>query len=240
MRSHVHMTIVLALSCGLVLLVALIAALAVRGIRLVARVTEERELLIKELRNAAQTDLLTGLYNRRGFEAAALALLMQAKYGSRWISVVLFDLDHFKKINDMHGHDAGDIVLKRVAGIARETFRSFDLLVRHGGEEFMALLPDSTPEDAAVVAERVRSAIEAAEIELPGGEILRVTASFGCAGRANAASDRNFEDLVKRADLALYAAKASGRNCVVAGPVVPAAGQEERRRMAAGSHESRL
>ncbi|MFC5756452.1 sensor domain-containing diguanylate cyclase [Rhizobium sp. GCM10022189] len=240
MRSHVHMTIVLALSCGLVLLVALIAALAVRGIRLVARVTEERELLIKELRNAAQTDLLTGLYNRRGFEAAALALLMQAKYGSRWISVVLFDLDHFKKINDMHGHDAGDIVLKRVAGIARETFRSFDLLVRHGGEEFMALLPDSTPEDAAVVAERVRSAIEAAEIELPGGEILRVTASFGCAGRANAASNRNFEDLVKRADLALYAAKASGRNCVVAGPVVPAAGQEERRRMAAGSHESRL
>ncbi len=239
MRSHVHMTIVLALSCGLVLLVALIAALAVRGIRLVARVTEERELLIKELRNAAQTDLLTGLYNRRGFEAAALALLMQAKYGSRWISVVLFDLDHFKKINDMHGHDAGDIVLKRVAGIARETFRSFDLLVRHGGEEFMALLPDSTPEDAAVVAERVRSAIEAAEIELPGGEILRVTASFGCAGRANAASNRNFEDLVKRADLALYAAKASGRNCVVAGPVVPAAGQEERRRMAAGSHESR-
>ncbi len=240
MRSHVHMTIVLALSCSLVLLVALIAALAVRGIRLVARVTEERELLIKELRNAAQTDLLTGLYNRRGFEAAALALLMQAKYGSRWISVVLFDLDHFKKINDMHGHDAGDIVLKRVAGIARETFRSFDLLVRHGGEEFMALLPDSTPEDAAVVAERVRSAIEAAEIELPGGEILRVTASFGCAGRANAASNRNFEDLVKRADLALYAAKASGRNCVVAGPVVPAAGQEERRRMAAGSHESRL
>lgn len=240
MRSHVHMTIVLALSCGLVLLVALIAALAVRGIRLVARVTEERELLIKELRNAAQTDLLTGLYNRRGFEAAALALLMQAKYGSRWISVVLFDLDHFKKINDMHGHDAGDIVLKRVAGIARETFRSFDLLVRHGGEEFMALLPDSTPEDAAVVAERVRSAIEAAEIELPGGEILRVTASFGCAGRANAASNRNFEDLVKRADLALYAAKASGRNCVVAGPVVPATGQEERRRMAAGSHESRL
>jgi diguanylate cyclase (GGDEF)-like protein len=237
MRSHVHMTIVLALSCGLVLLVALIAALAVRGIRLVARVTEERELLIKELRNAAQTDLLTGLYNRRGFEAAALALLMQAKYGSRWISVVLFDLDHYKKINDMHGHDAGDIVLKRVAGIARETFRSFDLLVRHGGEEFMALLPDSTPEDAAVVAERVRSAIEAAEIELPGGEILRVTASFGCAGRANAASNRNFEDLVKRADLALYAAKASGRNCVVAGPVVPAAGQEERRRMAAGSHE---
>ncbi len=239
MRSHIHMTIVLALSAGLVLLVALIAALAVRGIRLVARVTEERELLVNELRNAAQTDLLTGLYNRRGFEAAALALLMQA--GSRWISVVLFDLDHFKKINDVHGHDAGDVVLKHVAGVARESFRSFDLLVRHGGEEFMALLPDSTPEDAAIVAERVRLAIEAADIELPSGERLRVTASFGCAGRTNAVSNRNFDDLVKRADLALYAAKASGRNCVVAGPIVPStAPQEERRKAAGGSHDIRI
>ncbi|MBB3594688.1 diguanylate cyclase (GGDEF)-like protein [Rhizobium sp. BK529] len=235
MRSHIHMTVVLALSSGLVLLVALIAVLAVRGVRLVARVTEERELLVNELRNAAQTDLLTGLYNRRGFEAAALALLTQAEYGSRWISVVLFDLDHFKKINDAHGHDAGDIVLKQVARIARENFRSFDLLVRHGGEEFMALLPDSMPEDAATVAERVRLAIEAADIELPSGELLRVTASFGCAGRANATSNRNFDDLVKRADLALYAAKASGRNCVVAGPVVPTASSHEGRRNAADS-----
>jgi diguanylate cyclase (GGDEF)-like protein len=234
MRSHIHMTIVLALSSGLVLLVALIAVLAVRGIRLVARVTEERELLVKELRNAAQTDLLTGLYNRRGFEVAASALLTQAEHGSRWISVVLFDLDHFKKINDVHGHDAGDIVLKRIAGIARESFRSFDLLVRHGGEEFMALLPDSTPEDAAVVAERVRSAIEASDIELPGGNRLRVTASFGCAGRAHSGNNRNFEDLVKRADLALYVAKSSGRNCVFAGPVVSGAAPQEERRKAAG------
>ncbi|WP_184401654.1 GGDEF domain-containing protein [Rhizobium sp. BK650] len=230
MRSHIHMTIVLALSSGLVLLVALIASLAVRGIRLVARVTTERELLVNELRDAAQTDLLTGLYNRRGFEAAASALLMQAEYGSRWISVVLFDLDHFKKINDVHGHDAGDLVLKQVARIARENFRSFDLLVRHGGEEFMALLPDSTPEEAAKIAERVRLAIEAAHIALPSGELLRVTASFGCAGRANAVSNRNYDDLAKRADLALYAAKASGRNCVVAGPLVPDAEEQEERR----------
>lgn len=166
---------------------------------------------------------------------------MQAEYGSRWISVVLFDLDHFKKINDAHGHDAGDIVLKHVARIARENFRSFDLLVRHGGEEFMVLLPDSTPEDAAIVAERVRLAIEAADIELPSGELLRVTASFGCAGRANAASNRNFDDLVKRADRALYAAKASGRNCVVASPIVPASvSQEERRKAAGGTHDFRM
>ncbi|ULR44162.1 GGDEF domain-containing protein [Rhizobium sp. K102] len=240
-RSHLHLTRILALCAGLLILATLVMVLAARGLRLIDRLTQDREALVGELRNAAQTDLLTGLYNRRGFEVAASALLTQAEHGSRWISVVLFDLDHFKKINDVNGHDAGDAVLRHVAGIARENFRSFDLLVRHGGEEFLALLPDSTPDDAAIVAERVRLAIEMAEIPLPSGELLKVTASFGCAGRANDGASRNFEDLVKRADLALYAAKASGRNCVVSGPVVPAPPQEERRKTASGGgFDSRL
>ncbi|TBE35474.1 GGDEF domain-containing protein [Rhizobium ruizarguesonis] len=233
-RSHIHLTRILALCAGLLILATLVLLLAAKGLRLIDRLTQERETLVGELRSAAQTDLLTGLYNRRGFEVAASALLTQAEHGSRWISVVLFDLDHFKKINDVHGHDAGDAVLRQVAGVARQNFRSFDLLVRHGGEEFLALLPDSTPDDAAIVAERVRLAIEAAEIPLPSGDVLKVTASFGCAGRANEASNRNFEDLVKRADLALYAAKASGRNCVVSGPTLPAPVQEERRKAASG------
>lgn len=233
-RSHLHLTRIVALCAGLLILATLVVVLAARGLRLIDRLTLDREALVAELRNAAQTDLLTGLYNRRGFEVAASALLTQAEHGSRWISVVLFDLDHFKKINDIYGHDAGDAVLRHVAGVARENFRSFDLLVRHGGEEFLALLPDSTPDDAAVVAERVRLAIEMAEILLPSGELLKVTASFGCAGRANDGAGRNFEDLVKRADLALYAAKASGRNCVVSGPIVPAPPQEERRKAASG------
>lgn len=228
--SHIHLTQILALCAGLLILATLVMVLAARGLRLIDKLTRDRETLVGELRNAAQTDLLTGLYNRRGFEVAASALLTQAEHGSHWISVVLFDLDHFKKINDVHGHDAGDAVLRHVAGVARQNFRSFDLLVRHGGEEFLALLPDSTPDEAAIVAERVRRAIEAAEIPLASGDLLKVTASFGCAGRANAAANRNFEDLVKRADLALYAAKASGRNCVVSGPVVPTAPQEERRK----------
>ncbi|HWT60143.1 MAG TPA: GGDEF domain-containing protein [Rhizobium sp.] len=231
-RSHLHLTRILALCAGLLILATLVMVLAARGLRLLDRLTRDRETLVGELRNAAQTDLLTGLYNRRGFEFAASALLTQAEHGSRWISVVLFDLDHFKKINDINGHDAGDAVLRHVAGVARAHFRSFDLLVRHGGEEFLALLPDSTPDEAAIVAERVRLAIEAAEIPLENGEVLKVTASFGCAGRANEAANRNFEDLVKRADLSLYAAKASGRNCVVSGPIVPA--QEERRKTASG------
>ncbi|MGO6902285.1 diguanylate cyclase [Rhizobium ruizarguesonis] len=233
-RSHIHLTRILALCAGLLILATLVLLLAAKGLRLIDRLTQDRETLVGELRSAAQTDLLTGLYNRRGFEVAASALLTQAEHGSRWISFVLFDLDHFKKINDVHGHDAGDAVLRQVAGVARQNFRSFDLLVRHGGEEFLALLPDSTPDDAAIVAERVRLAIEAAEIPLPSGDVLKVTASFGCAGRANEASNRNFEDLVKRADLALYAAKASGRNCVVSGPTLPAPVQEERRKAASG------
>ncbi|MBY5649751.1 GGDEF domain-containing protein [Rhizobium leguminosarum] len=233
-RSHIHLTRILALCAGLLILATLVLLLAAKGLRLIDRLTQDRETLVGELRSAAQTDLLTGLYNRRGFEVAASALLTQAEHGSREISVVLFDLDHFKKINDVHGHDAGDAVLRQVAGIARQNFRSFDLLVRHGGEEFLALLPDSTPDDAAIVAERVRLAIEAAEIPLPSGDVLKVTASFGCAGRANEVSNRNFEDLVKRADLALYAAKASGRNCVVSGPIIQARMQEERRKAASG------
>ncbi|MBB3354027.1 diguanylate cyclase (GGDEF)-like protein [Rhizobium sp. BK049] len=239
--SHIHLTRILALCAGLLILATLVMLLAARGLRLIDRLIRDRETLVGELRNAAQTDLLTGLYNRRGFEVAASALLTQAEHGSRWISVVLFDLDHFKKVNDVHGHDAGDAVLRHVASVARQHFRSFDLLVRHGGEEFLALLPDSTPDDAAIVAERVRMAIEAAEVPLQSGELLRVTASFGCAGRANGAADRNFEDLVKRADLALYAAKASGRNCVVSGPVVPTPPQEERRKTASsGGFDSRI
>ncbi|TAX57919.1 GGDEF domain-containing protein [Rhizobium leguminosarum] len=233
-RSHIHLTRILALCAGLLILATLVLLLAAKGLRLIDRLTQDRETLVGELRSAAQTDLLTGLYNRRGFEVAASALLTQAEHGSRWISVVLFDLDHFKKINDVHGHDAGDAVLRHVAGVARQNFRSFDLLVRHGGEEFLALLPDSTPDDAAIVAERVRLAIEGAEIPLTSGDVLKVTASFGCAGRANEATNRNFEDLVKRADLALYAAKASGRNCVCSGPTLPAPVQEERRKAASG------
>ncbi|MBX5221037.1 GGDEF domain-containing protein [Rhizobium sp. NLR8a] len=239
--SHIHLTQIVALCAGLLILATLVMVLAARGLRLIDKLTRDRETLVGELRNAAQTDLLTGLYNRRGFEVAASALLTQAEHGSHWISVVLFDLDHFKKINDVHGHDAGDAVLRHVAGVARQNFRSFDLLVRHGGEEFLALLPDSTPDEAAIVAERVRRAIETAEIPLASGDFLKVTASFGCAGRANDAANRNFEDLVKRADLALYAAKASGRNCVVSGPVVPAPPQEERRKTASGgSFDSRI
>lgn len=228
-RSDDHMLAVLGLSAGLLILVAVVAGLAAKGMALVDRLTREREQLVGELRNAAQTDLLTGLYNRRGFESAAKALMTRTTSRSRWFAVVLFDLDHFKRVNDVHGHDAGDIVLRQVADIARQNFRDFDLLVRHGGEEFMAFLPDATPEDAADIAERVRKAVESTSVALPSGEILRITASFGCAGRTHSTAAVSFEDLIKKADLALYGAKAAGRNRVSGGSIQSSTQEKSRR-----------
>ncbi|MGA1801855.1 diguanylate cyclase [Rhizobium sp. HT1-10] len=217
-EAQKHLMIVLSLVLALALLAAVVGGLGVKGIRLLDRLTREREALVEELRSASETDLLTGLYNRRGFEAAAAAMLDGNHDGP--VAIVLFDLDHFKMINDKHGHDVGDLVLRHVAEIAKRTFHSIDLIVRHGGEEFLALLPELDREEAALVAERVRVAVEEARIPLPCGETLAVTASFGCAARPRSAKGDQFEDLIKKADLALYAAKASGRNCVATSAII--------------------
>jgi diguanylate cyclase (GGDEF)-like protein len=218
-RAHHHILAVIALSLALAVLVAIVGGLAFKGMRLLDRLTREREQLVTELRSASQTDLLTGLYNRRGFEAAAAAMLGNNR--SRAVAVVLFDLDHFKKINDQYGHDVGDLVLRRVADTAKRNFRSTDLLVRHGGEEFLALLPDVGKEEAAQMAERVRAAVEEEQIALAGGGLVAVTASFGCAARSHSARGDQFEDLIKKADMALYAAKAAGRNRVATTGILP-------------------
>lgn len=218
MRAHQHIVTIIAMSLLLAVLVAIVGGLAFKGMRLLDRLTREREQLVTELRSASQTDLLTGLYNRRGFEAAAAALLGNNR--SRPVAIVLFDLDHFKKINDQYGHDIGDLVLRKVADIAKRNFRSIDLLVRHGGEEFLALLPDVTKQEAARVAERVRAAVEEEQIALLGGGMVAITASFGCAARSHSARGDQFEDLIKKADMALYAAKASGRNRVATSGIV--------------------
>lgn len=217
-RAHYHLLAIVCLALVIALLAAIVGALALRGMRLLDRLTRERETLVTELRSASQTDLLTGLYNRRGFEEAADALLGNDL--SRPIALVLFDLDHFKTINDVHGHDVGDDVLRQVAEIARRNFRGMDLLVRHGGEEFLALLPDTSREEAALVAERVRQAVEKAQIPIAGGGIVAVTASFGCAARTHSTRGDHFEDLIKKADMALYAAKANGRNYVATSAIV--------------------
>jgi diguanylate cyclase (GGDEF)-like protein/PAS domain S-box-containing protein len=164
----------------------------------------------QELIDAALTDPLTGLHNRRGLEGRAEALHFRpggVPVTQVWIMV---DIDHFKRVNDTHGHEAGDEVLKGVAEALRSTARGADLVARFGGEEFVLVLPDTSAELAVRIAERLRVAIEALSTDV-GGQVIRVTASFGVAQRA--AQDSQLE-VLERADAALYSSKKDGRNRV--------------------------
>lgn len=159
----------------------------------------------------ARTDSLTGLVNRRRFsEAAAAEWGRSLRYG-RPSSLILFDLDRFKQVNDEHGHAAGDMVLQQVAEVCQFEIRDFDLLARIGGEEFAVLLPETGAEAALGLAERLRRCIERLEVKTPKG-VLRPTASFGVAPLALEGHD--WTEALDLADGALYRAKENGRNRV--------------------------
>jgi diguanylate cyclase (GGDEF)-like protein len=160
-------------------------------------------------RDAAVLDSLTGLLNRKALESRALELEQQAHLTSASVALIACDLDHFKDVNDSHGHDRGDAVLRSFAYQMRKALRSFELIYRLGGEEFLIILPGAGREEGAQVAERLRKTIEESR---PGG--LDVTASFGVS--AAAGKQVAYERLFKDADRALYEAKAAGRNRVVA------------------------
>lgn len=183
-----------------------------------------REQGIKEAyrrqENVANYDQLTGVLNRRAITRHAEAELNRAERGSN-MSLALFDIDHFKKINDTHGHLVGDDVLRHIADTIMKYVRPYDWVGRWGGEEFLVLLPDSSIHEAAEIAERLRQAINQADLSLPGGIKLRISASAGISGTSmlNRKSVR-LETLIKRADEALYRAKTEGRNRVcVAGNI---------------------
>ena len=164
----------------------------------------------QELIDAALTDPLTGLHNRRGLEGRSEALHFRpggATVTQVWIMV---DIDHFKRVNDTYGHEAGDEVLKAVAEALRSTARVADIVARFGGEEFVLVLPDTSAEMAARIAERLRLAIEALSTDVDG-QVIRVTASFGVAQRA--AQESQLE-VLERADAALFSSKKDGRNRV--------------------------
>jgi diguanylate cyclase (GGDEF)-like protein/PAS domain S-box-containing protein len=164
----------------------------------------------QELIDAALTDPLTGLHNRRGLEGSAEALHFRpggAPINQVWI---MADIDHFKRVNDTYGHEAGDDVLKAVADALRTTARVADIVARFGGEEFVLVLPDTSAEMAARIAERLRLAIEALSTDVDG-QVVRVTASFGVAQRA--AQESQLE-VLERADAALFSSKNHGRNRV--------------------------
>jgi diguanylate cyclase (GGDEF)-like protein len=153
-------------------------------------------------------DQLTGLLNRRALEPRFAEVAEQAALGGQPVSLVLADIDHFKRVNDEHGHVAGDDVLREVAAAMRASLRSFELLYRFGGEEFLLLLPGAESHDAAEIAESLRATIGALE---PHG--LPLTCSFGV---ATADGDGlRLGGLLDAADRALYAAKHGGRNRVV-------------------------
>ena len=170
-----------------------------------------RHLAVAERR--ASTDGLTGLANARAVQEALPRMLAQAGRQASPISAVLLDLDHFKKINDTHGHQAGDETLAAVGQLLRRIVRTSDLAGRWGGEEFVLLLPDTDSAGAAILAEKVRTAV--AELIVPGLP-APVTASFGVASYPEHAGSGT--ELVRAADTALYAAKHAGRDQVVVAP----------------------
>lgn len=164
----------------------------------------------------AATDPLTDTFNRRTFLELGAKELARSKRTRQPLSLVMLDLDHFKRVNDKYGHLAGDEVLRRFVDITQVCLRKEDLLVRYGGEEFCVLLPDEGEQGAKVMAERIRYAVEHAAFR-HAGKLLPVTVSAGLAELDHEANE-TLAQLLERADEALYAAKNAGRNRVVAYP----------------------
>jgi diguanylate cyclase (GGDEF)-like protein/PAS domain S-box-containing protein len=173
-------------------------------------VTAHKELE-ERLREQATRDSLTGLFNRRHFlEIAELQLEKAARAGTQ-LALCMIDADHFKAVNDEHGHAMGDDVLKAIARAAESAVRGGDVLARIGGEEFAVLLPDTEQGDAAGVAERIRIAVES--LAMQGGDWQRIHPTVSV-GVARSTPGNDIEELIRRADAALYRAKESGRNRV--------------------------
>jgi diguanylate cyclase (GGDEF)-like protein/PAS domain S-box-containing protein len=161
----------------------------------------------EKLKELAERDYLTKVYNRRMFENLLKHEMERAKRHGRPLSLIMFDIDHFKRINDTFGHQVGDQVLKRLVDVVRSNLRRTDILARWGGEEFMILLPETSTESACKLAERLRRTVENADF----GKAGRITVSFGVAGMRR---EDTAESLVRRADRAVYEAKRKGRNRV--------------------------
>ncbi len=205
---------VIARTCGADELSARVAAL----LRIRAEQSQLRRANL-ELERRSITDPLTGLFNRRYFEYQLEQELERARRRGDPIALLLLDLDHFKRVNDWYGHATGDEVLKAVAGILRGALRRLDVCARWGGEEFAAIMPNTSADGVAIVGHRilrsVRScqALHGAPLDRPGQgpEIVRFTASVGVAVHDPPAKAR-FNDLFHRADVALYRAKSQGRD----------------------------
>ena len=166
-----------------------------------------------ELRALASLDCLTGLHRRNSFmNFAEIELQRSLRYGSNF-SILIFDIDHFKSINDTYGHAAGDLVLQKIADICKQSLRSIDVVGRFGGDEFVILLPETDFKDASVIAERLRHQFESQQLE-EGEDVIRFTTSFGIADRVSTETNE-INAILNEADDWLYEAKTNGRNRVL-------------------------
>ena len=170
----------------------------------------------EELHRLASLDPMLQIFNRRVFVERLEERLKRSLVSQMLFSVLLFDIDHFKRINDTYGHQAGDVVLQRVADVVGLKLRGSDLLSRYGGEEFAAILPNTDLEEARMVAEKLRQTVESLSLELEETPV-RITISLGVAAFDPAEEPSpSSHDLISRADSALYRAKQGGRNRTVA------------------------
>ncbi|WP_086996060.1 GGDEF domain-containing protein [Rhizobium sullae] len=184
------------------------------GVLLLADLLErekQRVRMVRALENEASVDPLTKLPNRRVFQRAADRCAKEASNRGRPFSIIMLDVDHFKKINDTWGHSVGDTVLSKVADLIRQTVRKTDIAARYGGEEIVILLPNTEGRDASTVAEKLRHAIESEDL-IVGDIAIKVTVSIGVS--AVDTDNTNIRATIEAADKALYRAKTAGRNRV--------------------------
>ncbi len=175
---------------------------------------DDQKALLEQLYSTSVTDPLTGARNREYLDTLLVSEMSYAKRHGHDLSFVLFDLDHFKAINDDYGHPAGDAVLAAVANTVRQALRAEDVLCRYGGEEFCVVLRSIDLAGAAAMGERIRNVLENLRVEHEG-QVISLTGSVGCASR-DELSDPSPTALISLADRRLYLAKTRGRNRVVA------------------------
>jgi diguanylate cyclase (GGDEF)-like protein/PAS domain S-box-containing protein len=188
----------------------------VRGFVVVSRDMTKRKWLEDDLKLLAAMDPLTGAYNRRQGDALLLAEFSRRARDKRPFVILMLDIDQFKPINDQHGHQAGDAVLRTLVKVCQDALRKIDMVIRWGGEEFLVIMPMTDEAGALSAAQRLITALSATEITVdPGGAIIRFTVSIGVA----MSSKGDATELIHRADRAMYAAKAAGRNRVILAPV---------------------
>lgn len=183
------------------------------------RAMEELARVLSGLQEQAITDPLTGLYNRRYLWEFLRREWIRAKRKESTLAVIMIDIDHFKRINDTHGHEAGDFVLTAVAGLLRNQIRSSDIVCRYGGEEFALVLPETSPQGVALRADEIRAAVKRLDLRHEGVPLGAITASLGVALFPDHVGDP--DSLMRAADAALYDAKSAGRDRTVFSPLGP-------------------